>query len=50
MTHQMHITQYSQQHGIVIVSGNQAPLNNQWLDLGTYQFNAGDLDRVAFLT
>ncbi len=32
------------------VSGNQAPLSSEWLDLGTYNFNAGSQGQVALGT
>jgi len=34
-------------NGSTTVSGNQGPLDNQWLDLGTYTFNAGTGGKVA---
>ena len=33
-------------NGSTTVSGNQGPLDNQWLDLGTYTFNAGTGGKV----
>jgi hypothetical protein len=42
---------YTIQHasGSTLVSRNQAPMNNQWLDLGTYAFNVGTGGRVKLV-